>query len=209
MAAATRPPRNGFVALARRVYNPLGFAKGYNFTLWFIFGGALAGFALSRFMYLNIDGIYCSPNRSSSGNSALPGECYYYGQKGRHERVGILIHLAGILPAGLLAVTQFVPAIRHHFLIVHRITGYVTLLLAVVGTAGLFLVARNAFGGAFDMQLLTGLISIGFLVALAIAYYNIKRLQIEQHRAWMIRAWTWVSASLLVKRRPSLVTIGL
>ena len=26
-------PPNGFVRLARKVYNPIGFQKGYNFTL--------------------------------------------------------------------------------------------------------------------------------------------------------------------------------
>lgn len=30
-------------AFARKIYNPLGFAKAYNFWLWFIFGGALTG----------------------------------------------------------------------------------------------------------------------------------------------------------------------
>jgi len=32
----------------------------------------------------------------------------------------------------------------------------------------------------------------------AIAFYNIKVLQIEQHRAWMLRAWVIVSS-----KRPS------
>ena len=38
---------NAFVALLRRLYNPLGFHKGYNFTLFFILAGALFGFALA------------------------------------------------------------------------------------------------------------------------------------------------------------------
>lgn len=48
MVAPTRPPRNGFNAAMRKVYNPLGFSKAYNFILWFIFAGALFGFSLSR-----------------------------------------------------------------------------------------------------------------------------------------------------------------
>lgn len=52
MAISTRPPANAFVARARKVYNPIGFSKGYNFILWFIFVGALFGFALARRMFL-------------------------------------------------------------------------------------------------------------------------------------------------------------
>lgn len=36
MVKATTVPANGFVAVMRRLYNPLGFAKGYNFVFWFI-----------------------------------------------------------------------------------------------------------------------------------------------------------------------------
>lgn len=32
MTTPTRAPANGFVAAARKVYNPLGFSKGYNFV---------------------------------------------------------------------------------------------------------------------------------------------------------------------------------
>lgn len=34
MAAPTRPPKNSINALARRIYNPLGFNAAYNFILW-------------------------------------------------------------------------------------------------------------------------------------------------------------------------------
>ena len=33
MVTAERPPKNNFVKNARKVYNPIGFAKGYNFVL--------------------------------------------------------------------------------------------------------------------------------------------------------------------------------
>jgi hypothetical protein len=36
MAKDSRPPVNGFVGAMRKVYNPLGFSKGYNFVLFFI-----------------------------------------------------------------------------------------------------------------------------------------------------------------------------
>lgn len=36
MAKAARTPANSFVAAVRKVYNPIGFSKGYNFILFFI-----------------------------------------------------------------------------------------------------------------------------------------------------------------------------
>ncbi|KAI0865239.1 hypothetical protein F4860DRAFT_527939 [Xylaria cubensis] len=189
MAVSNRPPRNAFVAGARKVYNPIGFSKGYNFILWFIFIGALFGFVLARFEYLNFWGIFCNPN-SPGGNGAIPGECFYYTQPGRYQ-VGIILHLAAILPAGLLACFQFVPVIRHKALIFHRINGWFITLLCVLGTAGALMIARRAAGGGVDVQTLIGLLAIAFLGSLAIAIINVKRLQIDQHRAWMIRAWAY------------------
>jgi hypothetical protein len=40
MVNPMKPPANGFVSGMRRVYNPLGFAKGYNFVFWFITMGS-------------------------------------------------------------------------------------------------------------------------------------------------------------------------
>jgi hypothetical protein len=41
MVKSNRPPANGFVSAMRRVYNPLGFSKGYNFVFWFITMGSV------------------------------------------------------------------------------------------------------------------------------------------------------------------------
>ena len=165
-----------------------GFTKTYNFILYFILAGALFGFSLSRFMYLNINGIFCNPD-SKVGNS-LPGNCYYY-DKGR-DRVGILLHLGAILPASILVVFQFMPIIRHKFLIFHRISGYIILLLTLVSTAGVFMILRNAFAGAIEVQTAGGLANIMLITCLSLGYYNVKKLQLEQHRAWMMRGWVMV-----------------
>lgn len=175
-----------FVTLARKVYNPIGFSKGYNFILFFIFAGALTGFTLARLQYLAID------RSCSVTDGDRPLGCYYY-QGNSVDRIGILLHLGTILPASLLVVLQFVPVIRRTFVLFHRINGYVILLLSLVSTAGAFMLARNSVGGRTEVQTGIGLLSIAFLVSLALAWYNIKRLQIEQHRAWMLRAWFYVS----------------
>ncbi|XP_014553121.1 hypothetical protein COCVIDRAFT_40834 [Bipolaris victoriae FI3] len=99
-----QPPSTS--AFARRVVNPLGFIKVYNFWLYIIFGGALTDFVLARFSYLNFSHNFCPADGSSeSGNSAAPGECYYYLNFTQYK-VGILLHLGGILPASLIAVAH-------------------------------------------------------------------------------------------------------
>jgi hypothetical protein len=188
MVVSAKPPANAFVAFVRKIYNPLGFQKGYNFVLFFIFAGGLMGFTLARLQYLDFD------NRLCVSGGAAPGECYYY-RTLMHEKVGIIMHLGTILPAGLLVVFQFLPVIRHKFITFHRVNGYLILLLSVLSTVGALMISQHSFGGGLDMQLGAGVASAMFLVSLGIAYYNIKRLQIEQHRAWMLRAWFYVSFS--------------
>ncbi|KAK0106178.1 hypothetical protein ONS96_003824 [Cadophora gregata f. sp. sojae] len=172
-----------FVTAVRKVYRPLGFQKGYNFPLFIIFGGAMLGFTLARFSYLNIGG----SSSSSFKNGSAPGEWYNY--RSSHYRIGITLHLVTIIPAGFLAVFQFIPVIRHKLLLFHRLNGYLLLLLSLLGNIGALMIARRAFGGGLDVQSAVGLLAIITEVSLAMAYVNIKRLQIDQHRAWMLRAW--------------------
>lgn len=195
MVVPTRPPANAFVATARKVYNPIGFSRGYNFVLWFIFAGAFLGFILARLQYLNFTGIYCSSD-NASGQGALPGECWYFLRRPRYK-IGIILHLATILPAGLLACLQFTPFIRHKVLLLHRINGWFVVLLSFVGTVAAMMIARVSFGGGIESQTVLGVLAIMFLGSLVLAVVNIKLLQIEQHRAWMLRAWFYVSFPVL------------
>ncbi|KAF9774269.1 hypothetical protein IL306_007760 [Fusarium sp. DS 682] len=196
MTAPTRPPANGFVAQARKLYNPIGFSKGYNFTLWFIFAGAMFGFALARMMFLDYNGIYCNPN--GNGTGAGPGECWSYNRKDLYK-VGIKLHLYTIIPASLLVVFQFVPFIRYKALLVHRMNGYIVVVLGVVGTVGAIMIAPVAFGGSLSIRAFVGAMSIMFLGSLFLAIWNIKTLQLEQHRAWMLRAWFYAGSIITVR----------
>ncbi|KAG8742951.1 hypothetical protein FRC12_015196 [Ceratobasidium sp. 428] len=111
----------------------------------------------------------------------------------------MLIHLATVLPAGILATLQFIPLIRYKALIVHRVCGYVALLLLVMGAASGFALGRRSFGGDFSIQ--TGVVVLGasVLVSAALAYYNIKRLQIDQHRKWMLRTWFYAGSIITLR----------
>ena len=191
MVQPIRPATNAFVFYARKLYNPIGFGKGYNFVLFVIFFGALMGFSLSRLMYLDFNGVFCAQPEPA----ALPSECFFY--RNYTERFGIILHLATILPGSFLACWQFVPVIRHKAIFIHRINGYIVILLSLIGTAGAFMITRHAAGGSLETQAGIGLLSIMFVASLVLAFINVKRLQIEQHRAWMLRAWFYVSLAIL------------
>lgn len=69
----------------------------------------------------------------------------------------------------------------------------------MISQAGALILAKQSFGGEFETQTWTGFLVIITTIAIVLAYYNIKRLQIEQHRAWMLRAWFY-AASIITLR---------
>jgi uncharacterized membrane protein len=160
-----------------------------------IFVGALMGFTLARFEYFSLSQ-FCS-DRGSGVSSAAPGECYYY--QGGHYKVGIQMHLVTILPAAFLVCFQFTPAIRHRFRFFHRVNGYIVIILSQFSTAGALMIVRRAFGGTLSTQTAVGMLAFLSTTGSALAYINIKRLQIDQHRAWMIRTWVYVSETDIEK----------
>jgi uncharacterized membrane protein len=149
----------------------------------------MLGFTLARLQYLSVRGRY------SKGTA--PGE-WYWTQSG-HYRVGITMHLACILPLGLLCIWQFVPIIRHKAILFHRINGYTVLLLLFTSTAGALMIARRSFGGL--VPTVGGVYTLSFIVIteVCLAYYNIKRLQIDQHRKWMLRAFVTMGCIITVR----------
>ncbi|KAI3397287.1 hypothetical protein diail_11019 [Diaporthe ilicicola] len=163
MANSEKARESSFLGTMRKIYHPIGFRKGYNFVLWFIFAGALMGFTLARFQYLDFYGVFCSTG-GSGGNHAAPGECMYY-LRG-HERVGIILHLATILPASFLVCFQFIPAIRYKAILFHRLNGYLVIILSPLGIAGVLMITRHAFGGTLSTQYGTGFLSLLHLLEL-------------------------------------------
>ncbi|KAK5053985.1 hypothetical protein LTR84_001947 [Exophiala bonariae] len=173
----------------RKVYHPLGFKKGYNFPLFVIFVGALMGFSLSRIMYLDFD-------RSFLPNT-IPGDAINY-RSGR-MRVGMILHLGAILPAGILACFQFVPIIRHTAILFHRLNGYLIILLFLIANAGAYIIIPQAAGGAPSTQVALGCLATLTTITITLSYINIKRLQLDQHRAWMIRTWVYAASVITLR----------
>jgi hypothetical protein len=131
------------------------------------------------------------------GQATIPGEWYWYGSGFR--RIGITLHLATILPGAFLVCFQFVPVIRHKLLIFHRINGYVITILFFTSMAGVFMITRHAVGGSPNTQAAIGTLATVTIISISLAYYNIKRLQIDQHRAWMIRTWVYAGSIISVR----------
>lgn len=135
--------------------------------------------------------------RVHSASGAAPGECYYYIQN--PFKVGMMLHLFCILPAAFLVCFQFVPVIRHNVILFHRINGYLVILISLIASAGTIIIAQHAFGGDMATRAVVGALVISTTVAHIFAYLNIKRLQIDQHRAWMMRAWAYFSCIITIR----------
>jgi hypothetical protein len=73
--------------------------------------------------------------------------------------------------------------------------GYIVVVLSLISNAGTIIITRHAFGGDFATQTWTGAMVILTTVGYIMAWVNIKLLQIDQHRAWMLRTWAWVCFS--------------
>jgi hypothetical protein len=153
----------------------------------------MLGFTLARLPYMSIAGA----EKTSFANGAAPGEWFWY-RTGIY-RIGITLHLTTVLPAGFLMIWQFVPVIRYKFRVFHRINGYIIILLVFIGNAGALMIVRRAFGGTLETQTAVGLLVIITTMSICLAYYNIKRLQIDQHRVWMLRAMFYLGTIITTR----------
>lgn len=129
--------------------------------------------------------------------NTIPGDAINY-RSGR-MRVGMLLHLGAILPAGVLACFQFVPVIRHAAIMFHRLNGYMIILLFFIANAGAFIIVPQAAGGSPATQVGLGSLATVTTITITLSYINIKRLQIDQHRAWMIRTWVYAASVLTLR----------
>jgi len=157
-----------------------------------IFAGGMLGFSLSRLPDLDYD------NHFKEHFALVPGYWYYF-RSGAY-RYGMLIHLACILPAGILMVFQFTPVIRHKFLMFHRINGYIVLLLCLISNAAAFAVIRHKQGGnRSTSHAVESLMAIITTIGIFMAWWNIRRKQIDQHRAWMIRTMFYMGVTITAR----------
>ena len=149
------------------------------------------GFVAARLQYLDFNGRFCPSDPAENGSTGTPGTCYWV-SKSDGYKIGMILHLSTVLPAAFLAVFQFLPVIRHKFRLYHRLAGYVIIVLITCGNAGAIMTSTHAMGGDLSTQTFVGFLAIVTTCTFALAIYNIKRLQIDQHRAWMLRTWFYL-----------------
>ncbi|KAI8961433.1 hypothetical protein F5Y11DRAFT_226257 [Daldinia sp. FL1419] len=189
MAVSSTEPSSGTITqLARAV----GFSKGYNFWLWAIFGGVLLGFSVSRLPYLDFYGVFCSGPGMARGNmgAATPGECFYYLNL-LSGQIAIRTHLWCVLPASLLAFTQFVPIFRRKAMWLHRISGWISSVLGLIGACSAIPMLKHTMGGSTETQSMNMLLFIIFVNAIYKGLVAAKNHKIQEHRDYMLRAWVY------------------
>ncbi|PRP81206.1 hypothetical protein PROFUN_02040 [Planoprotostelium fungivorum] len=165
------------------------FLEGDTISLFAISSVLMFGFCLFSSAYLNVGEKFAA--------RAAPGEWYWY--RTGFYRIGITMHLYAVVPIGLLIVWQFIPVLRKNWLWFHRLNGYIIYGLLCIGNIGGLMVARRTFGGATSTQSAVGLLAILTWVSASMAWYNIRRLQMEQHRAWMLRTAFYLGSILTTR----------
>lgn len=129
------------------------------------------------------------------GGRFAPGEWYWFRQP--FYKVGIVLHLATILPCGFLAVFQFVPAIRYKYISIHRLNGFVVYTLLSLAIVGALMIARRAMGGVPSSQAAIVVMAALSTTSACLAWYNIRfRRRIDLHRRWNIRTAFYVGSAI-------------
>lgn len=167
----------------------LGFQARYEFYLWAFFSSFMAFFVLIRSPYLN----FSTFERRSS-----PGEWYWFGKNPYH--FAIFLHLYTTLPAGSLSIIQFLPVVRSRLPSVHKYVGYAIIVFLTLGNIAIAVISRISMGGN-DLSLTAVIVVLSSLtsVALGLAWYNIRKQQIDEHRKWMLRAMFWMGIIITMR----------
>lgn len=90
----------------------------------------------------------------------------------------------------LLAPFQFIPSIRQRWMTYHRWMGRALVGLgAIVGITAVFMALIIPFSG-WSERIIVGPFAILYSIAIVNGYRHVRAKRIEQHRDWMIRAFS-------------------
>jgi uncharacterized membrane protein len=104
------------------------------------------------------------------------------------RRAGLLLHITGGMVALLTAPWQFFTGLTGRRMNVHRYTGRIFLGGVTAGVIGAtYLAFTTTFGWAFGFGILG--LAAAWALTTAIAYYAIRKGQVEIHKEWMVRAY--------------------
>ncbi|KAG8952317.1 Multifunctional pyrimidine synthesis protein CAD [Tulasnella sp. 424] len=134
-------------------------------------------------------------NPANVEHATVPGEWFWYRQK--LYKPNIFIHIYLSIIAGLMAIFQFLPVIRRRKMILHRLNGYMTLIILIPGTIAGGIVGRRAFGGSPSTQSAYYMATLLTVGAALTGYSKVK--ETRKHRKWMLRAVTYVSSVITTR----------
>ncbi len=103
-------------------------------------------------------------------------------------RAGLLLHITGGMVALLTAPWQFFTGLTGKRMNIHRYTGRIFLGGVTLGVTGAtYLAFTTTFGWAFGFGILG--LAAAWASTTAMAYYAIRKGQVEIHKEWMTRAY--------------------
>lgn len=119
-------------------------------------------------------------------------------------RNGLFLHLVTFLPAGALVCFQFIPVLqRPKHTAFHRANGYIVLSLSGIGIITALIISKEAMGGPITNRIGTLILATTISTSLLKAIIAIRHRKIQEHRAWMLRGWFYVSISAIISSHGS------
>ena len=170
-----------------------------------ILASTALAFAAYNYRKVFIKSIYCNPLTESGATL----ECYQYMKPDSRHYWSIQIHLATCLPAIALATTQFIPAIRQKYPIIHRWIGRTCMVLAPIATITGLSLSETAFGSTFSTISGCSVLAVLILIGHYQAWTAIRAQKIHKHRTWMIRTWGWLGTIITMRPIIGLGVFGL
>ncbi len=115
------------------------------------------------------------------------------------HRIGILAHVVGASFGLLLGSLQFAERLRLARPRLHRLTGYLYLVLGVGvgGVAGLYM-AQYAFGGLTSKVGFASLAVLS-LICGSMGLFNAIKQRFAEHRLWMLRSFALIFAAVTLR----------
>jgi uncharacterized membrane protein len=106
------------------------------------------------------------------------------------RRRGLIPHLAGGIVAACVGLIQLWLGLTGRTTVLHRTLGKIFLGAVAVGSAGGFYLALTIDPKFFAYATGLFMLSVAWALTTLMAYVAIRRRAVEQHREWMIRAYT-------------------
>ena len=119
----------------------------------------------------------------------------------------ISLHLGGGIVAIITGAFQLNSRLRSKYLSAHRCLGRLYVLAVIIGGIAGFVLALNSFGGIVT-HFGFGLMAVFWVAATLNAYRKIRKGNVVEHRAWMLRSYALTLAGVTLRLYLGLSTVA-